>query len=231
MLLADEPRCFGEKSVFMDTDPRYFKSEVPVGVSGEWVIEKVVVPERGYDPKEDRRPACFRFRPGRYTCLRTTSEVFMTDRYDEWWTQRNAVREACRRGGHVLITGLGLGMVVEAICRTPACLVGRITVLESAPDVIRLVAPYLHTRYGDRLEIVQGDVFAWTPPEDAHYSVVWHDIWANPEAPNVVREMDLLERRYAPFCDWQGSWPRDYIAALSEGREGGTSNALARVQP
>lgn len=200
----------------MHTDPQYFKSEVPAGVSGKWVIEKIVIPERAYDPKEDLRPDCFKFRAGRYTSLNNASEVFMTDRYDEWWTQRNAIREACRRGGHVLITGLGLGLVVEAIFRTPACPVERITVLDYAPDVIRLVVPYLRAQFGDRLEIVQGDVFAWTPPEGAHYSVVWHDIWANPEAPNVLPEIDLLERRYAPFCDWQGSWPRDYVAALNE---------------
>ena len=42
---------------------------------------------------------------------------FMTDLYEEWWTQKNAIDEACRRGGHLLVTGLGLGMIVEAIVK------------------------------------------------------------------------------------------------------------------
>ena len=41
----------------------------------------------------------------------------------------------------------------------------------------------------------------------------WHDIWPNPSAPECESEMARLEERYRGCCDWQGSWPREYVAA------------------
>jgi hypothetical protein len=197
----------------METSPDYFRSEVPAGRSGSWVVEKVVLPERAYDPATDARPDCFKFRPGVYTSLRRGSEQFMTDLYDEWWTQRDAIREAAARGGDILITGLGLGLVAEAILRRPDSRVRRVTIIELSPDVIRLVAPHLEARYPGRLEVVQADAFAWRPDPSRRFSVGWHDIWPNPHAPHAVGEMDRLREHHEPWCDWQGFWPRSYQAA------------------
>jgi hypothetical protein len=195
-----------------DPVPDYFGSDVPVGRSGAWVVERVVFREREYDPASDPRPDCFKFRPGPYTILRRDSVQFMTDLYDEWWTQRLAMAEAASRGGEILITGLGLGLVAEAILRNAP--VQRVTVVEASEDVIRLVAPHLIARYGDRLRIMHGDAFTWQPPDDARFSVGWHDIWPDPYTPANVEEMERLEARYAFCCEWQGCWPREYIRAL-----------------
>jgi len=134
----------------------------------------------------------------------------MTDLYDEWYTQKVAVDQALSRGGRVLISGLGLGLIVESILRPPGATVERITLLELSPEVIELVAPHLLERYPERLEIVAADVFTWRPPEGARYSVVWHDVWPNPQAPETLPEMSALEGRYRPICDWHGCWPREY---------------------
>jgi spermidine synthase len=140
----------------------------------------------------------------------------MTDLYDEWWTQKAAMTEACLRGGDVLITGLGLALVVDSILRSPDSKVETVTVVEASEEVINLVGPHVLARLADRLEIVQGSAFDWDPPVDTRYSVIWHDIWDNPQDVAVEREIQTLEGRYASFCDWQGSWPRDYLAAVDE---------------
>lgn len=192
--------------------PVYVKSRVPEGASGEWAVERFELPPPP-DGVRDDRPRWARSRPGRYTRLSRGATVFMTDGHEEWWTQRRAIAEACRRGGHVLVTGLGLGVVVESMLRTPGSRVERVTVLEASADVIRLVAPHLLAAHGDRLEILHADAFAWRPPADAHYTVVWHDIWPNPYAAANAAEMDRLEARFADRCDWQGVWAREFIVA------------------
>jgi spermidine synthase len=130
----------------------------------------------------------------------------MTDMIDEWWTQLAAIEEARVRGGCILVTGLGLGLVAEAIFAAPVTAVERLTIVERSDDVIRLVAPTLLERYPDRLEIIVGDAFTWTPPAGMHYSVVWHDIWPNARDSACREEIERLKARYAPWCDWQGAW-------------------------
>jgi len=202
----------------METSPLYSRSRVPPGTSGPWVLEKVTIPERDYDPDADPRPDCFKLRPGVYSSLRCGSTQFMTDLYDEWWTQRSAIVEARRRGGNVLITGLGLGLVVESILACGDAAVERVTIVERSPDVIRLVGPYLEEWHPERVEIVEGDAFEWEPPADRHFSVGWHDIWPDPHEPIAQVGADELEARFAPYCDWQGSWPREYLRALGDSR-------------
>lgn len=201
----------------METSSRYVRSEVPAGRSGAWQVEKVLLPDRDYDPAADPRPDCFKYRPGLYTCLRLGPTQYMTDLYDEWWTQRRAVTEALARGGDVLITGLGLGVVVEAVLRDAESTVGRVTVVELSPDVIALVAPHLRSRYPGKVEIVQADAFTWEPPWDRHFTVGWHDIWPDPHPPAVATETRRLREHHAPWCAWQGTWPEEYHAASPEG--------------
>jgi hypothetical protein len=199
----------------VETAVDYFRSEVPPGRSGQWVIEKISMPERDYDPVADARPNCFKYRPGTYTCLRRERTQFMTDLYDEWWTQRAAIVEAAARGGNILITGLGLGLVAEAIFRAKIDRECRVTIIEKSGDVIRLVSPFLRARYGDRIEIHEGDAFVWEPPAGQRFTVGWHDIWPDPYAAENTDEMERLERHHARWCDWQGFWPRAYLKALA----------------
>ena len=200
----------------MPAQPLYLRSTVPAGRSGRWVVEKVVRPPRP-QPEHDPRPGCFHYRPGRYTALRRDCELFMTDLYDEWWTQQEAIQRACQDGGEVLITGLGLGLVVESMLRTPGSRVRCVTVLENSRDVIRLVEPHLQRRFGGRLMVIEADAFGWRPPFGTSYSVVWHDIWPNPHRSGVLEEVELLEDRYEPNAGWQGSWVTAYRAAESGG--------------
>lgn len=139
----------------------------------------------------------------------------MTDLYDEWWTQRTGIIEANRRGGEILITGLGLGLVAEAMLRPVESRVERITIVEHSPDVIGLVEPYLGSYYSKRIEVVQGDAFTWEPPDGRRFTVGWHDIWPDPYGPEVAQQITHLKQRYQGCCDWQGSWPEAYLETVS----------------
>ena len=139
----------------------------------------------------------------------------MTDLYDEWWTQREAVVQAQRRGGKTLITGLGLGLVAESILRHPASSVSEITIIEASADVIALVGPYLQTKYSGKIQIIHADAFTWEPQRDEHFTAAWHDIWPDPYLPSNIADMQFLENRYRVCCDWQGFWPKAYLEAVS----------------
>jgi len=204
----------------MQESPSYIKSDLPTGRSGDWSIEKFSL----QPPKHrDDRPACFQSQAGTYTRLKKANEVFMTDLYDEWWTQRTAIEQARQRGGNVLITGLGLALVVTSILEPPQCPVNQIVVIEKSAEVIRLVAPQLQRRYGAQVEVVNADAFEWIPPPGQWFSVAWHDIWPNPHEPGVLIQAERLERRYAPYCAWQGNWIREYLAAEQAGKYAGVA--------
>ncbi len=59
--------------------------------------------------------------------------------------------------GHVLVAGLGLGLIVHALATNRS--VTRITVVEREQDVIDLVAPLVPP-----VEIVHGDFWEWDGP-------------------------------------------------------------------
>jgi hypothetical protein len=194
--------------------PSYRCSGVAAGQSGAWSITRTRQAARA-TPVVDLRAPCFHYRPGEYAELRHDGITFMTDLYDEWYTQRSAIARARAVGGSVLITGLGLGLVVESILAEPAPAVDRIVVLEQSADVIALVAPYLTGRCGARVEIVHTDAFHWRAPRGAHFATVWHDIWPDPHAAHVAADIARLEHHHAAWSTWQGYWPIEYQRALA----------------
>lgn len=204
----------------MDTNsalvlPPYRPSLLPAGRSGNWSLTKLRLPERAAS-LVDSRPDAFRFRPGEYTELRHGGVTFMTDLYDEWWTQRRAIERARQVGGNVLITGLGLGMVVEAILATPPLVpVSGVTVIEQSADVIHLVAPHLINQFGNRVTIIHADAFTWRPTAMVQFDTVWHDIWPDPDADSVDADIAQLLEHHRPWSGWQGFWPIDYREALA----------------
>jgi len=189
----------------------YWKSDVPPGRSGDWIVDHFELPR--LDPESvpaerTSKVADFaRHRPGRYTRLRhaASGTDFMSDLHEEWYSQRTPIREGLKRGGDILISGLGLGLIVECLLRPADSPVRKVTVVEKSRDVIDLVAGHLLGRYGRRLQIINVDAFAWNAPQGTRFTVGWHDIWPNPYlVPG--EEIDRLHERYSAACDWQGSW-------------------------
>ncbi len=197
-------------------DQAYARSRIAEGTSGEWSIRRMVLPARTVEVP-DNRPDCFRYRPGEYTELRCGGITFMTDLYDEWWTQRSAIARARAVGGSVLITGLGLGLVVREILADPEnrAPIDRIVVLEQSADVIALVAERLIAELGSSVSVIEADAYHWVPESEIHFDTVWHDIWPDPLAPEVADDIEALRAHHAPWSRWQGFWPEDYRQALA----------------
>jgi spermidine synthase len=105
--------------------------------------------------------------------------------------------------GHVLIGGLGLGMVVQAVLDKPE--VKHVQVIENSTDVINLIGPHYEQRYGHRLDIIEADLIKWLPKKAARYDMAWFDIWDGICSDNA-NEMKKLKRRFQQRCDWVGCW-------------------------
>jgi spermidine synthase len=126
------------------------------------------------------------------------------------------------RAGHILITGLGLGMVVQAMLLLPW--MQRVDVIETDSDVIALVAGHyrdMAARVGVELRIHHGDAYSGVEHFDSaadRFDAVWHDIWPTIGSRNVVG-MDALIAHYAPLVSgrqmcWCEDECRDFIAYL-----------------
>lgn len=202
------PRTFRPVSTVAD-----MKVSLPHRSSGAWRVEGFSVSAE--EAKFERMRAMIggggRGVPeGEYTALYHGRVLVMSDTPDEIRDHMWAIAEARRRGGHVLVNGLGLGMVAAAMLSFEN--VERVTVIEQSLDVIALVAPTLIERFGERIDVIQADAFEWRPPKGQRYSVVWHDVWNDLCADNLP-EMTKLHRRYGRRCDWQGSWGKEWIKA------------------
>jgi hypothetical protein len=122
---------------------------------------------------------------------------------------------------HILISGLGLGIVPAWLLRN--CPVIRVDVIEIDSDVIDLVArdeaaketwaadPRLHVHLGDaltlRLGCRQGCALHGDCVPPIWFGAAWHDIWDQPSAENLL-SMRRLHRRFGTKAGWQMSWER-----------------------
>ena len=174
------------------------KVTIPEGQRGLWRVERFEI------DKMHAAMSLFSYRarapqPGTYTRLLRGQHCVMSDTDAEMRDHRYAVYKAT---GHVLLNGLGIGMVLAACLRKPE--VTKATVIEIDADVIALVGPH----YTDaRVEIVCADALTYQPPKAVRYGMVWHDIWSNICSDNLP-QMKALHRKYGRRADWQGSWCR-----------------------
>ncbi len=154
--------------------------------------------------------------PGDYTSLLRGSGakdiVVMSDTPSE---RRDHVEIVKRGHGHVLVNGLGLGVVLNALCMSLD--VDKVTVIEFAPEVVALVGKFYREKFPGRVEIIQGNALQYRPPAGVHYGAVWNDIW-DTISPDNLPDMRLLQERYEPISDWCGSW-REETCQWMDGEE------------
>lgn len=211
---------------YMDIFDR-MKVDVPVGESGGMKIAKfeVVYPDKWTDEHEKRMKegsgdlvsplqlARMSFnegrapRPGWYTRLSEGDRVWMSDTTYERMDHIEPVQEiASTKAKHVVINGLGLGMVLAAALSYD--FVERVDVVEIDQRVIDLVGP--HYLKDSRVRIHHADAIkqmqAW--PADARWDVGWTDIWPDICADNL-EEMKSFTNFYGPRCGFHGNWSEE----------------------
>ena len=143
-----------------------YRSRVPDGRSGPWQVKRFTI-EYGLEllrAVRDGRGCA----PGEYTKLcHDQRGVVMSDTDAEISDFAGFVADA---RGRVLVAGLGLGVVTQALLDMAA--VSHVTVLEIDRDVIKLVKPTLAC---DRLTVIRADARKWQPKEK--FDSAWLDIW------------------------------------------------------
>ena len=193
---------FSEEGKIMYTNYQVNLSE---GESGNWKIERFEVTKE--QAAIERMRSMFNggrgVPAGVYTALKYKGQIIMSDTPDEIRDHFSIIRMA---SGHVLLNGLGLGMVLKACMEKDS--VTHITVIENSSDVIKLSGKYYKEKYGDKLTIIHADAFEYKPPKNIRYGAVWHDIWAYISEDNLP-EMHKLHRKYGRKTNWQGSWCRE----------------------
>lgn len=188
-----------------------FKVNVPVGGSGEWKIQRFTVSESDADSFNTgllfSGAYARRITPGTYTQLicngagtvMSDTPAEITDHYD------------CYIGatGHVLIAGLGLGMISKAILRKDK--VESVTVIEKSPDVIKLVSEWLRKGCKRKCEVIQADIFEFAPHKRMKelgikkFDYAWFDIW-NEGCEDYLEEKIKLYRRWGRWATRKGNW-------------------------
>lgn len=181
---------------------------VPDGEKGPWKISTFTLTD------DDVRRDNFRnalngcsfmnCRAGTYKRLTRGGTVVMSNTPMEINTNYVAYRKAT---GRVLLNGLGMGMLLEAILSKPD--VEYVRVIEVSQDLIDLVGP--HFANDKRVEIICADAMEYTPEKGEHFDYAWHDIWDEITEDNLP-SMATLGRRYGKRrCSDQDHWCRDII--------------------
>ena len=147
--------------------------------------------------------------PGKYAILLVHGGVMMTDTDMERATNLELIKQA---RGHVLVGGLGLGMVVFALlAKRPK--IHSLTVLEINLDVINLVTPWLRPWADPRISVIVADVFKWQKKKrDPKFNTIYMDIWPNVGG-NYGNEVDQLREHYLPMLSpkgWMGDWQTEF---------------------
>lgn len=151
-----------------------YKDSESLGVAK---VKKFTITEK--EAKRNNVFSLMRFEPyfmrvsaGEYVKLSVDGELMMSDTNMERLTNDAFVKAA---RGDVMIAGLGIGLVLEALrekCKTGE--VTRIVVYEKYQDVIDLVA----WRYKDLpLEVRCADILEYKPAKGEMYDTIYFDIW------------------------------------------------------
>lgn len=152
----------------------------------------------------------FRLKAGHYTRLHIKNELMMSDTPMERLSNRRFVERA---NGRVLIAGLGIGMIIQAILNKED--VTEVLVIEKYQDVIDLVAP----KFNDtRLKIVCADIDEFRLPKEDKYDTIYFDIWADISTENL----DHIKKLHNKFKNsinkvnpkfYMNSWMKEYLQA------------------
>ena len=185
-----------------------YRVDVPEGVSGDWEVKRFKV-ERSIEllrMEHDGRGTP----EGWYTGLYHKGEgVVMSDTNAEI---RDFIGYIGSFEGDVLVTGLGLGCVAQALAKNPK--IKKIVIIEQSHDVIKLVSKTL--TFKKELWVLPGDAYKHTFGKDIMFDYAWHDIWTAPSTDDLV-DMARIKRHYArsmkapkrQFC-----WSEDQMRRL-----------------
>jgi hypothetical protein len=139
----------------------------------------------------------------------------------EIYTLREAIRIA---RGHVLIAGLGMGWLTRRILESPK--VTKVTQIEMEPMVIDFFGTPLKEMFGDKLEIIQGDVYEFLKTPHSYNSYIF-DIWDSLGAAEDDEEFQELKETVNAWGWGDGDRYYDDEPEYADQAEDGFENDIA----
>jgi len=104
--------------------------------------------------------------------------------------------------GDVLVGGLGIGMIHQALIDNPD--VTSVTIIEISQDVIDLV--WEHCAKDDTFTLILDDFETWVPPEGTTFDTIWADTWLVDNPMSAKEHQEHIQNHYADYCDNIGFW-------------------------
>lgn len=154
---------------------------------------------------------------GTYLCLFERGKYcWMSDTPFERDTNRHVLDKA---NGHVLIVGLGIGMIPVALAQLDK--VKSITILEREQEIIDLISPYIQNH---KIRIICGDA-QYPPFNTKSFDYIYLDICPTVDLDNW-NEMKLLLRKYRKLGFYVDAWLKDFIQKEAIKYHNNTSSAL-----
>lgn len=128
---------------------------------------------------------------GKFVRLYVDGVLMMSDTNMEKLTNIDFITNA---KGHVMIAGLGLGLIIHNIRdKIISGVVKSITVYEKNKDVIDLVSP----AFSDLpITYVCEDILTYKPPKNEKYDTIYFDIWSEIDYSKNLPEIKMLHNRW-----------------------------------
>jgi hypothetical protein len=137
----------------------------------------------------ERVPAFAKLSPGYFRLHRYQPPGWMIKRKNVIWMSLTAMEQESHMPhvavatGHVVVAGLGMGMVTYNLARKPEVL--SVTVVEKDPSVVALMDKISDWRSWPKVTLVRGDALDFVPsgPVDFLYADIWEHLSADESLP------------------------------------------------
>jgi len=139
---------------------------------------------------------------GDYVKISRNGRVIMSNTQAELRDMYGPIFGTAPPKGHILINGLGMGLLPWLLLQDPD--VTKITIIELDREVIKLTGGQLFEG-NPRVEIIEADAHEYQPPKGAFYDFVWNDIWDDISTDNKD-SYSKLHRKYCRRCTRYASW-------------------------
>lgn len=189
-----------------------FQSEEQKGVAKINLFEFKRTDDFMFNFRAAREHPVFVIRDGEYVQLFVKGQLMMSDTGMERISNKAFIKKAT---GHVLIAGLGIGLIIYNILDKQS--VQSITIVEKYQDIIDLISP----KFTDpRIKYICADIFEWKPDKGSKYDTIYFDIWPEICVDNL-KQITILHNRFKSSKNkngWMNSWMKEYLQKQKRNR-------------
>jgi len=176
------------------------KIDIPEQETENWYIKKVSGDSSTIYSMAIGRPCLGKEEPNdEYTflCQKNPNSIVMADTYHEYSEHNHLWKNA---SGHVLIGGLGLGLVNKFLLDSD--LVDHVTIIEKNQEVIDMVWP--HCPKSSKFTLIKADIEKYDP--DTCWDYAWFDTYIYGNSLTHTEYKNMIKNIYCEFCESINFW-------------------------